>query len=83
MSRELDGYTFHNEHGCLGLFSPELWPAREALLPLYDEFDAPYQVLSRRRDPAALAGAQPARTSISVCSIRSAATASRRNISRH
>ena len=46
MSRELDGYTFHNEHGCLGLFSPELWPGREALLPLYDEWDAPYQVLS-------------------------------------
>ena len=31
MSRELDSYVFHNEHGCLGLFSPELWPAREAL----------------------------------------------------
>ena len=46
MSRELDGYTFHNEHGCLGLFSPELWPGREALLPLYDDWDAPYQVLS-------------------------------------
>ena len=27
MSRELDGYVFHNEHGCLGLFSPALWPA--------------------------------------------------------
>lgn len=56
MSRELDGYTFHNEHGCLGLFSPELWPGREALLPLYDECDVPYQVLSaaeiRRRWPA-------------------------------
>lgn len=55
MSRELDGYVFHNEHGCLGLFSPELWPAREALLPLYDEYDVPYQVLSaaeiRRRWP--------------------------------
>ena len=32
---ELDGYMFHNEHGCLGLFSPALWPARAALLPLY------------------------------------------------
>jgi glycine/D-amino acid oxidase-like deaminating enzyme len=55
MSRELDNYQFHNEHGCLGLFSPELWPAREALLPLYDELDAPYQILSadeiRRRWP--------------------------------
>ncbi len=55
MSRELDGYVFHNEHGCLGLFSPDLWPAREALLPLYDEYDVPYQILSadeiRRRWP--------------------------------
>lgn len=54
-SSEFDGYTFHNEHGCLGLFSPELWPAREALLPLYDEYDVPYQILSatemRRRWP--------------------------------
>ena len=56
MSRELDGYVYHNEHGCLGLFSPELWPGREALLPLYDQWDVPYQVLSaaeiRRRWPA-------------------------------
>jgi sarcosine oxidase, subunit beta len=54
-SFELAGYQFHNEHGCLGLFSPELWPAREALLPLYDELDVPYQILSaaeiRRRWP--------------------------------
>lgn len=54
-SRELPGYTFHNEQGCLNLFSPELWPAREALLPLYDRLEAPYQVLSpaeiRRRWP--------------------------------
>ena len=56
MSRELSGYTFYNEHGCLGLFSPELWPGREALLPLYDAEDVPYQVMSaaeiRRRWPA-------------------------------
>src|SRR5262245_27154550 len=45
LSFELPGYQFHNEHGCLGLFSPELWPAREALLPLYDELDVPYQKL--------------------------------------
>jgi sarcosine oxidase, subunit beta len=54
-SRELPGYTFHNEHGCLNLFSPELWPAREVLLPLYDRLEAPYQILSpaeiRRRWP--------------------------------
>jgi len=46
LSSELPGYTYHNEHGCLNLFSPELWPAREALLPLYDRLDTPYQVLS-------------------------------------
>lgn len=54
-SNELPGYTFHNEHGCLNLFSPELWPARAALLPLYDRLEAPYQVLRpaeiRRRWP--------------------------------
>ncbi len=54
-SNELPGYTFHNEHGCLNLFSPELWPARAALLPLYDRLEAPYQVLKpaevRRRWP--------------------------------
>ncbi len=55
-SNELPGYTFHNEHGCLNLFSPDLWPARAALLPLYDRVEAPYQVLKpaeiRRRWPS-------------------------------
>lgn len=55
MSGELDGYSFHNEHGCLNLFSPDLWPAREQLLPLYDELAVPYQIMSpaeiRRRWP--------------------------------
>lgn len=55
-SRELPGYVFHNEHGCLNLFNGELWPAREALLPLYDRLEAPYQVMGpaeiRRRWPA-------------------------------
>jgi sarcosine oxidase, subunit beta len=46
LSGELPGYTYHNEHGCLNLFSPELWPTREKLLPLYDRLDAPYQILS-------------------------------------
>ena len=54
-SNELPGYTFHNEQGCLNLFSPELWPARAALLPLYDRLEAPYQILRpaeiRRRWP--------------------------------
>ena len=55
-SRELPGYVFHNEHGCLNLFNRELWPARESLLPLYDRLEAPYQVMDpaeiRRRWPA-------------------------------
>jgi len=56
LSRELPGYVFHNEHGCLNLFDERLWPARQALLPLYDRLLAPYQVLSpeeiQRRWPA-------------------------------
>jgi len=45
LGRELPGYTYHDEHGCLNLFSPALWPARAALLPLYDRLGAPYRVL--------------------------------------
>ncbi len=56
LSQELDGYTYHDEHGCLNPFSPALWPARAALLPLYDRLGAPYQVLDaaeiRTRWPA-------------------------------
>jgi glycine/D-amino acid oxidase-like deaminating enzyme len=54
-SNDLPGYTFYNDHGCLNLFNPELWPARAALLPLYDRLEAPYQILRpaeiRRRWP--------------------------------
>lgn len=46
LGRTLPGYTYHDEHGCLNLFSRELWPAREALLPLYDRLGAPYRMLS-------------------------------------
>ena len=46
MGRTLPGYAYHDEHGCLNLFSPALWPAREALLPLYDRLGAPYRILS-------------------------------------
>jgi len=56
LSEELEGYTFHNEHGCLNLFPPEMWPARDNLLPLYDRLSAPYEVLAadeiQRRWPA-------------------------------
>lgn len=46
LSRELPGYTFHREHGCLNLFTPSSWPDREKLLPLYDRLGAPYRVLT-------------------------------------
>ena len=46
LSSELDGYTYHNEYGCLNLFNEETWPAREALLPLYEQMEAPFQLLS-------------------------------------
>lgn len=56
LSDELDGYTYHNEHGCLNLFSPDLWPQRLELLPLYDQIRAPYEILNadeiHRRWPA-------------------------------
>src|SRR5580704_6548340 len=34
LSRDLPGYRFQNV-GCINLFDPPSWPAREALLPLY------------------------------------------------
>jgi sarcosine oxidase subunit beta len=56
LSEELDGYTYHNEHGCLNLFTPATWPTRQELLPLYDRLGVAYEILSgteiRRRWPA-------------------------------
>jgi dimethylglycine dehydrogenase len=56
LSQELDGYTYHDERGCLNLFTPSSWPARRALLPLYDRLGVAYEVLSsdeiHRRWPA-------------------------------
>jgi sarcosine oxidase, subunit beta len=55
LSRELPGYCFHNERGCLNLIADDAWPAREKFLPLYDALHAPYQLLDsaeiRRRWP--------------------------------
>jgi glycine/D-amino acid oxidase-like deaminating enzyme len=42
---ELEGYTYHNEQGCLNLFTPESWPQREALLGTYDRWAVPYDVI--------------------------------------
>lgn len=56
LSRTLPGYHYHGEEGCLNLFTPEAWPTRAALLPLYDRCGAPYAVLTaaevRARWPA-------------------------------
>jgi sarcosine oxidase subunit beta len=46
LSRTLPGYHYHAEEGCLNLFTPEAWPARAALLPLYDRCGAAYTVLT-------------------------------------
>jgi sarcosine oxidase, subunit beta len=45
-SAELEGYHYHDEHGCLNLFTPTTWPARRQLLPLYDRLGVGYEVLS-------------------------------------
>ena len=56
MSADLEryGYRFQNV-GCLNLFDSSSWPQREALLPLYDRLDFPYEILDagqmRRRWP--------------------------------
>ena len=56
LSSELEGYTYHNEHGCLNLYSAEQWAKQEGLLSFYDRLGAPYEVLDaaavRRRWPA-------------------------------
>jgi len=51
----LPGYHYHNSEGCLILIGSEAWPAREKLLPLYDERHLAYDILDpseiRRRWP--------------------------------
>jgi len=49
MSAELDGYTYHNEHGCLNLFAGHLPSGYENLFSLYDRLGAPYEVLDARQ----------------------------------
>jgi glycine/D-amino acid oxidase-like deaminating enzyme len=45
LSEDLTGYRFQDV-GCLNLFDPPSWPERQALLPLYDQLGAPYEILS-------------------------------------
>jgi len=56
LSEELDGYTYHNEQGCLNLFEPHAWSERRKLLPLYERLGTEFQVLDaseiHRRWPA-------------------------------
>lgn len=56
LSDELDGYTYHNEHGCINVFTPSQWAEREKLLPIYDRLRVPYDILTgpeiRERWPA-------------------------------
>jgi sarcosine oxidase subunit beta len=55
LSEELDGYEFQ-ARGCLNLFDAVSWPEREALLPVYDEWGTPYEIVDaaeiHRRWPA-------------------------------
>lgn len=45
LSDELPGYRFQDV-GCLNLFDPPSWPERTKLLPLYDQYGAPYEIMS-------------------------------------
>ncbi len=55
LSDELDGYTYHNEHGCLNLFAGALPAEYQNLFTLYERLGAPSEVLDsqevRRRWP--------------------------------
>lgn len=47
LSEELSAYGYEYQAvGCLNLFSPAAWPERERLLPLYDECEAPYEIIN-------------------------------------
>jgi len=46
LSEELDGYTYHDEHGCINLYTPEQWADREPLLSIYDRLQVDYKVLT-------------------------------------
>jgi len=56
LSEELDGYTYHNEHGCLNVCNQQQWQDLQPLLPMYDRLGVPYEVLDattiRSRWPA-------------------------------
>lgn len=45
LSDELDGYVYHDEHGCLNLFTPDQWREFQKFLPLYDDLGKAYELL--------------------------------------
>ncbi|MEM7034559.1 MAG: FAD-binding oxidoreductase [Chloroflexota bacterium] len=67
LSRELEpfGYQFQDV-GCLNLFSPNDWPEREALLPLYDDLDVPYEILDAEAMHHRWPDLTPAKTDIGL-----------------
>ena len=56
LSDELEGYTYHNEHGCLNISTAAQWADYKRLLPMYDRVGVPYEILNaaeiRSRWPA-------------------------------
>jgi len=47
LSIELESYGYQfQDVGCLNLFDPASWAEREKLLSLYDECDAPYEIIN-------------------------------------
>jgi sarcosine oxidase, subunit beta len=47
-SDEWDDYTFHNEHGCLNLFTSQGWTERAKQLPLYRRLDVAFEELDAK-----------------------------------
>ena len=47
LSDELKAYGYQYQAvGCLNLFSPQDWSSREALLPLYESCDVPFEIIN-------------------------------------
>jgi sarcosine oxidase subunit beta len=49
LSEELDGYIYHNEEGCLNLFTPGQWSDAQTMLPMYDRHGVDYEQLSAEK----------------------------------
>ena len=56
LTADLDRYGYRfQDVGCLNIFDDTSWPGREEILPVYDRYDVPYEILDaqeiRRRWP--------------------------------